>query len=96
MILHCYWGQFWSHDTDAYIILSIISIKNEKLLNSSNNRRTSKFFRILWDIVVFRLGFVFAEYVEFYDKSHIYMSFGIILTQLYINFSRQEHQIELL
>ena len=30
------------------------------------------FFGILWDIVVFRLGFVFAEYVEFYDKSHIY------------------------
>ena len=29
---------FWSHDTDDLIILSNIFIKNEKLLNSNNER----------------------------------------------------------
>ena len=28
MILHCHWWEFWSLDTDIFIILSIISIKN--------------------------------------------------------------------
>ena len=37
------------------IILSILSIKNEKLLNSNNNRSKLEFLRVLWDIVVFRL-----------------------------------------
>ena len=37
------------------IILSIISIKKFKLLNSNNNRSKSEFFRLFWDIVVFRL-----------------------------------------
>jgi len=29
-ILHCHRWELWSHDTSVYIILSIISIKNEK------------------------------------------------------------------
>ena len=35
--------------------MSIISIKNEKLLNSNNKRSKPEFLRLLWDIVVFRL-----------------------------------------
>ena len=31
IIIHCHWWEFWSHDTDLYIILSIISFKNEQL-----------------------------------------------------------------
>ena len=44
-ILHCYWREFWSRDTDVYLT---------------------------------------------------YMSFGIILTQFYVNFSIQEHHIDFL
>ena len=51
VIEHCHWWEFWSRDTDA----SIISIKKEKLLNSSNSRSKPVYFRLLWDIVVFRL-----------------------------------------
>ena len=53
--LHCLWWKCWSHVTDVLIILSILSIKNGKWLNSNNNRSKSKFVRFLWDIVVFRL-----------------------------------------
>jgi len=55
IILHWHWWKFWSRDTDVPIILLIISIKNEKILNANNNRSKSEFFRLLWDIVVFRL-----------------------------------------
>ncbi len=55
MILHYHWWVFWSHDTDVFIILSIKSIKNEKLLNSNYVRGKPKFLRLPWDIVVFRL-----------------------------------------
>ena len=54
-ILHCHWREFWSHDTDVFVILSIISIKNEKLFNSNNERSKPKFHRLLWNIVDFRL-----------------------------------------
>ena len=54
-ILHCHWKEFWSHDTDVFMILSIISIKNEKLLNSNNIRSKPKFLRLFWVIVVFRM-----------------------------------------
>jgi len=47
----------------------------------------------------FQIGWVFVEYDLFNTTSLIknltYIHFGIILTQFYINFSRQEHQIEL-
>ena len=55
MIVHCNWWEFWSLDTAIVIIFSIISLKNEKLLNSNNNGSKPKFLRLLWDIVVFRL-----------------------------------------
>ena len=55
MILHCHWCELWSLDTDVLIILSIIFINNEKLLNANNIRIKHEFFRLLWDIVVFRL-----------------------------------------
>jgi len=51
MILHYNWWEFWSRDTNELIILSIISLKNEKLLNLNNNRSSM----LLWDIEVFRL-----------------------------------------
>ena len=44
MILHCHWQQFWSRNAGGVvIILSIISIKNEKILNSNNNISKPKF-----------------------------------------------------
>ena len=64
MILHCHWWEFWSHNTGIFIILSIISIKNEKIMNSNNNRSKSKFLRILWDIVVFRLVVYFLNMIR--------------------------------
>ena len=48
-------GVLVTYDTDIFIILSIISVKNEKLLNSNNNRSKPKLLRLLWDSVVFRL-----------------------------------------
>ena len=48
-------GFLVTYDTDMFIILSIISVKNEKILNSNNNRSKPKLLRLLWDIVVFRL-----------------------------------------
>ena len=49
-------GEFWSRETDVLIILDIILIKNEILLNLNNSRSKPEFYRLLWDIVVFRLG----------------------------------------
>ena len=43
IILHCHWLEFWWHVPDAKIILSILSIKNEKLFNSNNNRSKLEF-----------------------------------------------------
>ena len=48
----------------------------------------------------YQIGWVFAEYDLFKNwnlKPNLkYISFGIILTQFYIDFSRQEHQIEII
>ena len=51
----------------------------------------------------FQIDCVFVEYdLQFntiynpYTKSDMNIRFGIILTQFYINFSRQEHQIDVL
>ena len=69
--------------------------KNEKLFNLNINWDKPKFLRLLWDIVVFYIGCVFAEYDLFkptiFIQNCIYMNLSIILTQFYINFSRQEH-----
>ena len=48
----------------------------------------------------FQIGCVFVEY-NLYNSTNliqniIYTRFGITLTQFYINFSRQEHQIDVL
>ena len=49
MILHCHkYGRI------CYII-DYKYINNKKLSNSNNNRSKLKFFKLLWDIVVFRL-----------------------------------------
>ena len=46
----------------------------------------------------FQIGLVFVEYNLFNTttciQNCIYMNFRINLTQFYINFSRQEHQID--
>ena len=48
----------------------------------------------------FQIGCVFVKYDLLKSLNLIqnltYISFGILLTQLYINFPRQEYQIELL
>ena len=48
----------------------------------------------------FQIGCVIVEYGLFnttnLKQNLIYIRFGIILTQFYINFSRQEHQIDVL
>ena len=58
-ILHCHWWKFWSHDTDVTIILSILSIKNEKVLYSNHNRSVPKIFRHLKYSLVFLSNFTF-------------------------------------
>ena len=55
IILPCLWLEFWWHVPDVQIILSIISIKNEKLVNSNNYRSKPDFQAPLCDIVIFRL-----------------------------------------
>ena len=50
----------------------------------------------------FHIFSLFVEYdlfktlIQIAHEIYKYMSFGITLTQFYINFSRQEHQIELI
>ena len=101
-ILHCHWLEFWWHVPDAEIISSILSIIDEKLLNSYNNRSKLKFLRLFWDIVVFRLVAYLLNMISLilrilYKILHMYdVRFGIILTQFYVNFSSQEHKIKLL
>ena len=48
----------------------------------------------------FQIGCVIVEYgllnTTTFIPKRIYIRFGIILTEFYINFSRQEHQIDVL
>jgi len=48
--MHCHWWKFWSRDPDVSIIVSIITIKNEKKY-SNYDRNVPK----LWVILIFRL-----------------------------------------
>jgi len=64
----------------------------KKLLNSNNDRSKPKLLRLLWYLVVFRLVAYLLHMIKPTISIH---NFGINLTQFYINFSRQEHQIEL-
>ena len=79
MILYCHWLEFWSHDTYIFIILSVISITNVKLLKSNNDRSNPKFLRLLWDIVVFRLVVYLLNMIRlnlrfFYKMFYIYIN----------------------
>ena len=62
-------------------------------------RSKSEILRLLWDIVIFRLVVYLLNMVclilQILYKIW-YIRFGIIFTQFYINFSRQEHQIDVL
>jgi len=55
---------------------------------------------LLWDIIVFRLVAVIDGYDLFnattFIQNRTYVRFGIIVTQFFVNFSRQEHQIDVL
>ena len=82
-----------------YYIINIY-IKNEKLSNSNYNRRKPKFLRLLWDIIIFRLVAYLLNMIclklQFFLQNFININFRINSTQICINFSRQEHPIELL
>ena len=65
-----------------------------------DNRSKPDFFRLLRDTVVFRL-IVYSLYMNCLNLQFLYkilknINFPINLTQFYFNFSRKEHQIELL
>jgi len=70
----------WSRDTVLLIILSTISIKTKKLLNSNNYMGKPKFYRLLWDIIVFRLFAYLLNIiwliVRFLYKFYIYKLFS--------------------
>ena len=89
MILHCHWRQFQSRNTDVSSILSIISSKNEKLFFEATLEYL--FFRL----VAHLLNMICLKPRILNQILYIYIGFGMIFTQFYINFSRQEHQIEI-
>ena len=65
------------------------------------NRSKPDILRLLWDIVVFRLVAYMLNIICLilqlsFIQNYIYMNFRTNLTQCYINFSRQEHQIDVL
>jgi len=65
------------------------------------NRSKPEILRLLWDIIIFRLvayllNMICLNLLLLYKIVYIYMNFRIILTQFYINFSRHEHQIDVL
>ena len=53
--LYYHWLKFWSRDTDALIILLIISIKNEKKLNSGSSYTKS--------YIYISLGIILANFL---------------------------------
>ena len=73
-------------------------MQNQK--SKKYNRSKSEILGLLWSIVVFTLVAYLLNMIclIFTTLVHnlIYIRFGIILTQLFINFSRQEHQIDVL
>ena len=81
IILHChYWWEFCSRDTDVLIILSIICIKNEKLLDLNNNRSKPEFFRLLWYIFVSERFRTFCWPLKLFIEKFWY-NFGTVLYQ---------------
>ena len=93
---HSHLRKFLWRNKDFKMIISIYLFNMQKQYNGSNPE-------ILWfprDIIVFRL-FAYLLYIIclnqllLYKTSYIYR-FSYILTQFYINFSRQEHQIDVL
>ena len=64
------------------------------------NRRIPEIIKLLWNIVVFRLVVDLLNMIclilQLLYKLHMYMIFRMNLIQFYINFSRYEHQIDVL
>ena len=92
-------SELRSHDTDVIIIFSIISLKNEKLLNSYNNRSKPKVLRLLFDIVVFRFVSYFLNMICLnlciLNKIWYIPILYKFYTVFFINFSGQKHKMEL-
>ena len=79
-------------------IINFITIKNakKKIIIGANLRSSGSW--VLWNIVVFRMVTYLLNMfnTKTFLQNCIYMNFRINLTQFYINFSRQEHQIDVL
>ena len=90
IILHCHWWEFWSCDTAVIIILSIIFIKNEKLLIQIMIGANLSYLGFSAGYRRFQIGCVFAEYNLFkptiFKQNFIYIIFCKNLTQFKINF----------
>ena len=59
---------------------------------SNNNKGKLEFLSLLWDIVVFIEYLLNMFNTTNFIQNLTYTRFGVILTQFYINFSRQVHQ----
>ena len=88
------WPVYWTAigGSSNHMILSIISLINEKWLNSNNNRSKPKFRRLLWDIFIqcfiyFIPTFgwnIFVCSPEFKNRSPVYCSVVIYVQLLFI------------
>ena len=71
--------------------------ENVKWKLNNYNRSKPEILRFLRDIIVFRLvSYLWSVWSTNFIQNCMYMNFLINLTQLYINFSRQKHQIDVL
>ena len=70
--------------------------KNQIIITTGANLR----FQVAVRYSHFQIGCVIDEYDLFnattFTQNLTYVLFGIILTQFYVNFSRQEHKIDVL
>ena len=69
-------------------------MQNKKLLHSNSEQVCDSQAPAGYNY--FQIGCVFVKYPTTLIQNQIYIRFGIILTQFYINFLRQEHQIDVL
>ena len=110
-LYHCYVIQTETRDNDTALPLVGVLVtwyglidyiinyiyKNKKLLNSINYMGKPKFFRLLWDIIVFRLLAYLLNFiwliVRFLYKFYININFRMNLTQFYINLLRHERTL---
>ena len=99
-ILHCHWGKFWADDTDESRLSPFLWLYLLKMIKYSNQNIIRACLHLGTSGLSYFSDSVFADYDLFktliHIPYHIFIGFGIILTHFYINFSRQEHQIDVL